>query len=277
MMPMRQHLLIRLKAPIVSFGVISGEEIRRTGDFPTRSQVCGMIGNALGLDRGRGEDMARLNRLQSGTAFAALLLRAGQVWTDVQNARTPGGFDSSSERIARGGRLTDHPDLLPGLIERNERAKKFMTKPVQREKQYLTGVHAIVALSPVADWPEEPDSLATALRHPARPLWIGRKACPPSAPVFFLTNPVQAQHGVSALIACLDDPLERESASMERKLPLLWEGGPEPGFSPGGWTVEGGFPTRVLDRRDWVRGIHTGESFLRRGTLDRIEVTADAT
>lgn len=276
-MPMPRHLVLRLKAPIASFGVISGEEIRRTGDFPTRSQIWGMVGNAMGLDRGRAEDMARLDRLQSATAFAALLLDAGEIWTDVQNARTPGELEAPSERIARGGRLTDDPDLLAGPVNQSKRFKEFMTKPVQRQKQYLTGVHAIVALSPISDWPEDPEDLAAALRHPARPLWIGRKACPPSAPVFFLTNPVEAADGISALVACLDDPLERELAYARGKLPLLWEGGPGAQPSLGGWMVEGGFPTRVQDRRDWVRGIHTGASVLRRGTLQRVEVDGDAT
>jgi CRISPR system Cascade subunit CasD len=275
-MPMSHHLVLRLKAPIASFGVISGEEVRRTGDFPTRSQAWGLIGNAMGLDRGRAEDMARLNRLQSATAFAALLLGTGEVWTDVQNARTPGELEAPSERIARGGRLTDDPDLLAAPASHSKRFKEFMAKPVQRQKQYLTGVHAIVALSPVSDWPENPDDLAAALRRPARPLWIGRKACPSSAPVFFLKNPVEAPDGVSALVTCLDDPLERKPARAQGKLALLWEGRPEPRSSFGGWMVEGGFPTRVFDRRDWVQGIHTGESVLRRGSLHRVEVDVDA-
>jgi CRISPR system Cascade subunit CasD len=83
------HLVLRLKAPIASFGIVAGEEVRASGAFPSRSMVLGLIGNALGLDRCCDVDMQRLNQLQAGTRFAALMLSLGAHWEDVQNARVP--------------------------------------------------------------------------------------------------------------------------------------------------------------------------------------------
>jgi CRISPR system Cascade subunit CasD len=274
---MPEHVVVRLKAPLVSFGLVSGEEMRRTGDFPGRSMVLGLLGNALGLDRCEPNDMARLDRLQAGTSFAVVLVTAGSIWTDVQNARTPATqLGSPSERVARGGRLTDDPALLPQESYQGLKPRKFLTKPVQREKQYLTGVHALVALSPLLHWPEDPAGLSAALHHPARTLWIGRKACPPAAPVFVPISPINAADGVSALVACLDEAVEQTAVVNRTELLLLWEGEPNPGGRLGAWVVEGGFATRAFDRRDWVRGLHTGENRLRRGSLRRFSASTNA-
>src|SRR4051794_32250304 len=109
---MPSHLVLRLKAPLASFGQVAGEEVRPTGEFPTRSLVLGLIGNAMGLDRCATTDMALLDRLQAGTRFAALALSIGPVWEDVQNARVPAAaedLDDPQARAAAGGRITDDP------------------------------------------------------------------------------------------------------------------------------------------------------------------------
>ena len=173
------HLVLRLKAPIASFGLVAGEGVRRTGEFPTRSMLLGLIGNAVGLDRSKPCDMAKLNQLQDGTRFAALALSAGPVWEDVQNARVPApepSRDDPEARSARGGRITDDPLLFGSKDGRREKLVKFLEKPVQRRKHYVTDAHFLVVLSPIGAWPDDPEGLAEALRHPARPLWLGRKA-----------------------------------------------------------------------------------------------------
>ncbi len=108
------HLVLRLKALIASFGAVSGEELRRAGEAPTRSMVLGLIGHAMGLDRTRSTDMARLDRLQARTRFAALILADAGTWSDVQNARVGAArFHDTAARLVRGGRITDDPAHLP--------------------------------------------------------------------------------------------------------------------------------------------------------------------
>ena len=142
------HLVVRLKAPIASFGLVAGEGVRRTGEFPTRSMLLGLIGNAMGLDRSEPRDMAKLSQLQEGTRFAALALSAGPVWEDVQNARVPApSGDDPESRSARGGRVTDDPLLFGSKNGRREKLVKFLEKPIQRRKRYVTDAHFLVVLS----------------------------------------------------------------------------------------------------------------------------------
>ena len=57
-------LLLRLAAPLQSWGSSSKFEIRTTEKMPTKSGVVGMLAAALGLRRDA--DLARLNALKFG-------------------------------------------------------------------------------------------------------------------------------------------------------------------------------------------------------------------
>ena len=270
---MPDHLILRLKAPFASVGAVSGEVTRRAGDLPTRSMVIGLIGNALGLDRTRASDMRLLGRLQDSTAFAVLMLSTPGKWVDPQNARGPAEcLDNVSDRLERGGRIVDDP-LQDGIGDAREvdQLKAFLDKRAQqREKHYLTDLHALVALSAPHGWIGPLGSLVDALRRPARPLWIGRKACPPSAPICPLQPIVTADSGPAALAQSLGEPTEREAikALGRAELALWWEASPEPGSSQAASIgISGGFPTKVMDRRDWVRGLHVEGSVMLRGSL----------
>jgi CRISPR system Cascade subunit CasD len=196
------HLVLRLMAPFASAGTVAGEETRPTAEVPTRSMVLGLIGNAMGFDRTCEADMERLNRLQAATQFSAIILSTSGLWVDVQNNRVPSASlkrthfkpkelsqpGDVTDRLLAGGRISDHP-LAYGIGDKKEaeNVRDLLHKASrQRSKQYLTGLHALVALSPHSNWPEPPERLVAALRQPARSLWIGRKNCPPSAPICLL-------------------------------------------------------------------------------------------
>ena len=89
------------------------------------------------------------------------------------------------------------------------------------------------------------DDLAEVLQEPARPLFIGRKPCLPSAPLF-------AGFGDSetALAALRDWPLDARRAP--ESVRLLW---------PDGEDVDGIDANRrymLTDQRNWVSGLHGG-------------------
>ena len=63
------------------------------------------------------------------------------------------------------------------------------------------------------------EELADALREPARPLFIGRKPCLPSAPLF--ADFIEAETTLDAL---LKHPLERDGAERD-DVRLLWPAG----------------------------------------------------
>ena len=90
-------------------------------------------------------------------------------------------------------------------------------------------------------------ALEAALRQPERPLFIGRKGCPPSRPI--LDRVVEAE----SLVAALDQmaPLRPDQASGD---PLVIETEDQPGEPEAQRLIA------VADRRDWRLGLHAGQS-----------------
>ena len=186
-----RHLALNLESPLMSFG---GETIDNYGvirRFPAASMLTGLFANALGWRRVEREGH---QRLQDRLVFAARIDRepAGGVrLTDFQTAQLNKGdrgwtTRGTPEGRAGGTRTYDAPHL--------------------RYRDYFADMRVTVALR-LEPKDEEPtlEDLADALREPARPLFIGRKPCLPSAPLF--TGYVEA---VNTLDALLKLPLESE-------------------------------------------------------------------
>lgn len=248
--------------------------------------VLGLLGNALGLDRTWAADMHRLDRLQAGTCFSTVVLSQPGRWVDIQNNRVPSDrlraahlkprdpprSGDTTARLEAGGRISDHP-LAYGIgpAKEAERIQDLLHKASrQRTKHYLTGLRALAAVSPLRDWPEPPETLAAALRKPARALWIGRKSCPPSAPVCLLKPLIDAASGPEALLLAVEDVKREQDGFVDGAGPatLWWDGMPEAGSTAAAQLgIIGGFATSVVDRRDWVQGLHNEASTLWRGVV----------
>lgn len=230
-MPVKRHLLMRLEAPLMSFG---GEAIDNRGmirEFPALSLVTGLIANALGWDRA---DADRHARLQARIRMGCRIDRAGVLRTDFQTAKL--------EKEDRGWTTLGMPEGRDGGVGTYE-------SPHLRYRDYHCDASTLVALRLEPD-DETPslDEIAAALDRPVRPLFIGRKTCLPAARLFerivFATN-------VSAALdpAAVDQP-DASAAAPEQ-------------FSdrPAWWTEgegEGDRITMVCDERNWRSGVHGG-------------------
>jgi CRISPR system Cascade subunit CasD len=108
-------------------------------------------------------------------------------------------------------------------------------------------VTVALTLDPAEEAPDL-DRLAAALRRPERPLFLGRKGCPPATPL--LERDVEAP----SLVAALDlaSPFPRRGRAERPATDLLVETEDDPSEPQGRRTVE------VADRRDWRLGFHTG-------------------
>ena len=207
-----RHLILNLESPLMSFG---GETIDNYGvirSFPAASMLTGLFANALGWRRIERE---RHERLQERLVFAARI------------DREPHG----------GVRLTDYQTVLlyqdeEGWTTRGhpEGRKKSPTyKPIppdnrpaltwQRWRDYFADMRVTVALR-LEPEDESPtlDELADALQEPARPLFIGRKPCLPSAPLF--GGFVEAENTLGALLKFPFQDGERERND-PRSAPLV--------------------------------------------------------
>jgi CRISPR system Cascade subunit CasD len=224
-----QALILRLEGPLMSFGDVAIDEIRPTRRLPTRSMLTGLLANALGWSH---RDVAALDRLQERLRFAARLDREGQALIDFQTAEL--GKD----------------DLLwttRGVPAERAGGAATYSGPALRRRHYLAdaAVTVAVTLVPIAETPDLAE-LEAALRRPERPLFIGRKGCPPSRPL--LDRVVEA----GSLVAALDQviPLHPSGAGD----PLLIETEDEPAEPVARRLIA------VADRRDWRLGLHTGQS-----------------
>lgn len=238
-----QVLILRLEGPLMSFGDVAIDEIRPTRRLPTRSMLTGLLANALGCAH---RDVEQLDRLQERLRFAARLDHEGRGLIDFQTAEL--GKD-------------DPLWTTRGVPAERAGGAASYSGPALRYRHYLADAVVTVALS-LAPAEEAPAlaALEAALRRPERPLFIGRKGCPPGRPI--LDRRVEADSLVAALDKAAPLRPDRQAAD------LLIETEDEPEEPKGRRLIA------VADQRDWRVGLHTGQS--RRRELRR-PLPAEAT
>ncbi|MEV7869165.1 type I-E CRISPR-associated protein Cas5/CasD [Streptomyces sp. NPDC088124] len=186
-------VLMRLSAPMQSWGTTSQWEERATTVRPTKSGVVGLVANALGY--ARDNDLSALAPLQ----FAVRADRPGRTSVDHQTAG--GGQPSPATKIPSkyGAPRSPEPDPA-GTLHAAETATGRTTVLIY--KQYLADAAFLAGLStPNTDLAAE---IAAALAQPARSLYLGRRSFPPTHPIY---------HGTTAL----------PPASWPEQIPLLPE------------------------------------------------------
>ena len=220
-------LVLRLDGPLMAFGAVAVDHVGPVRDFPSASMLTGLIGNALGWswsDRGAHQE------LQDRLIFAVRRDREGLLITDTQNAqlaKTDKGWTTYREPEGRAGATYGSPH--------------------RRTRDYHAdlSVRVVLRLDPPAV-PPELDVVAAALDRPARPLFIGRKPCLPSAP---LLKPEPARWVLADIAygALCSLPGHGE------QLRALWPEGEGP--------TEGSLVDRIVDLADlrvWRTGLHGG-------------------
>lgn len=228
-MPDHRWLILRLEAPLIAFGGVTIDQEGITRDFPAASMLTGLLANALGMQRTQWQQH---QALQDRLVFAARREResAAGLLTDTQNARLA---------------ATDKGWTTWGAPEGRDGAS--YGAPHRRRRDYHADacVHVALRLEP-AD--PEPDlkTLAAALDRPARPLFVGRKSCLPSAPVR-QKDSVSAPTAYAALRR-----LGPEEGAPE-DLRALWPLGEGPSAGDGVLRI-----VDLPDLRNWRTGLHGG-------------------
>ena len=166
---MIRWLHLRLRAPLGSFG---GETVDAHGiirDFPAQSMMTGLLANALGWSRSMaGEHQA----LQDRIVFGAL-------WED----ETPLGRLTDYQTASLN--KDDQAWTTRGAPARRAGGRGTYGSPHQRWRDYHCDLRlAVVLRLDPDDVAPTLNQAASALVHPARTLFIGRKPCLPSAPLF---------------------------------------------------------------------------------------------
>lgn len=226
---MSRCLLLHFQGPLMAFGDVAVDEIRPTRLLPTLSMVTGLLGNALGYEH---NDVAKLQRLQDRLTLAARLDRPGRVIVDYQTAELSQDDPLWTTR-GRPAERKGGPQSYVG--------------PVIRHRHYLAdaAVTVAVCLDPEDELPTV-DDVAAALRRPERPLFIGRKGCPPARPL--LAAGPSSCPSLAAALAAL--PPEGGAGSLVELPDRADEQG-------GGRIVE------LANCRDWIAGFHAGSRRVR--------------
>ncbi|MDX2266438.1 MAG: type I-E CRISPR-associated protein Cas5/CasD [Hyphomicrobiales bacterium] len=230
----RKYLILRLDAPLMSFGDVAVDNYGFTDIWPAASMLTGLIGNALGYDRTEGE---KLNRLQQRLDFACRLDRPGRPVKDFQTAALNKDDQGWTTRGAPEGRAGG-----PGT---------YLGKHI-RYRDFIADAVVVVALT-LRQQEEVPaiEDVSAAFLTPARPLFIGRKPCLPSRPVH-AGERVEAPDALSAVCAAARD----QFADLNDKPRITWRG--ESVNAPGRKRDR-----RVYGERNWVGGVHGGEQLWR--------------
>lgn len=242
---MTRVLMLRLDGPLVAFGAPMVDQNGVVQPFPARSLLTGLFANALGYEH---REHARTQRLQERVRFAARIDRAGAALVDYQTVDLglpwmdpeQAGWTTRGHIATRGGASSEGTHI--------------------RYRHYRADSVHTVAVELGGDEQPSVDALAEALRAPARPLFIGRKACLPAAPL--LLGVVDATSALAALASAPRLPPRRGD---EEPLLAWWDDA----FGAEAERVLGPFePVVVSDERDWQNQIHTGRRFLTHGRVD---------
>ncbi|MCB1387902.1 MAG: type I-E CRISPR-associated protein Cas5/CasD [Rhodobacteraceae bacterium] len=152
---MADYLVFTLAATLGAMGDLAGHERRGTWTWPGRSAVLGLVGAAMGIRRDG--DFAALDALRVGVA----VFEAGVPLRDYHTVQTV--------PTAVAKRPNSRPEAL--------RDAGLRTNTTITLRDYHAGVLFGVAL-----WGGDLEPLCAALEAPHFTLYLGRKACPLSAP-----------------------------------------------------------------------------------------------
>jgi CRISPR system Cascade subunit CasD len=233
---MADFLVFQLQGALASWGDVAVGEFRGTREEPGAAAVVGLLGAALGVDRA---DEAAHAALRDGYALAVGTLDSGTLLRDYHTAQVPGRSD------------------LKGRPHRTRRDELAVPKPqlntILSTRDHRQGGAWLVVLQAQPAAPHPLAALAQALREPCYVLYLGRKSCPPAAPL--APQVLAADSALAAMVAYLD--LQRSALggdSAPRLKRLAWANGIEAGVPPDLSTPR---KDRLIRRRGWQFGDRT--------------------
>ena len=241
-----KHLIVNLESPMMAFG---GETIDNLGvirRFPAASMLTGIFANALGWRR---IERSQHQRLQDRLIFATRIEREPAGGVSMQDFQTA--------QLAKD----DKGWTTRGVPEGRAGGANTYNAPHLRYRDYFADMRACVALrlrEPDADDAAPSlDDLAHALQQPKRPLFIGRKPCLPSEPLFGGFS-----EGGTCLDALLDTPLAYPDDAPQ-SVAMQWHNG------EGADRVNASRTQMLTDERNWISGLHGGGRMVHEGSADK--------
>lgn len=163
-------LVFQLQAPLAAWGDIAVGECRPTMAYPGQSALLGLLAAALGVRREDAEAQVALNQHYG---FAVGVQSGGKLLRDYHTAQVAG-----EAALKKRPRVTRRDELA---IARQDLHTILSTRDYRQNAACLVAVQLLGAAD---NAPYGLAALAAALRTPRFVLYLGRKSCPPAAPLF---------------------------------------------------------------------------------------------
>lgn len=165
-------LVLRLDGVLQSWGEHSKWDYRDSASMPTKSGIIGLLGCAIGLER----NDSQLHELAKQLKIAIRADRAGVELSDFHTVRSRHLLNAKGKLR---GNIGEYSTLVTNRIYLQD---AFFTVAIAGDQGLL-------------------EKLAGALRYPKWPIYLGRKSCVPSRPVYdgITTEYADLQEAISEL------------------------------------------------------------------------------
>lgn len=235
-------LLFQLHGPLAAWGEVAVGQVRPSAARPGPSALLGLLAASLGIPRGD----ARWQSFADAYAFAV------EVWA-ASDHRWAGRSEWDFHTVQT---VTQANARRAGGVRSRRHELSLETYTFTSQREHRTDGYWRVAVVPRDGAPYTLEQLAAAMRAPAFPLCLGRRACPPSLPldprIVEGASLVDALRAVPPRIHDAGHPGARAFGRIARRpVSLHWDVDLDVGLAPQE-TVER--RDRVLSRRRWQFG-----------------------
>ncbi|MBF0528783.1 MAG: type I-E CRISPR-associated protein Cas5/CasD [Deltaproteobacteria bacterium] len=235
-----EGLILRFDAPLMSFGGVKVDQHNFTDRFPGLSLFAGLVANALGWTHNASKD---IEQLQERLIVASRWDIEPELIIDYHTV------DLGQIKMCEKGWTTR------GEPEHREGGLAARMGTHQRYRHYWANGVLTSAITLTDDRDPDLNALEKALNRPARPLFIGRKTCLPSIPIF-----LQRSHGRNVISMLASIPryvCQYRSAS--EVMSARWPAGID--------QKQPGQIKPIYDLRDWRNQWHSGSRMVVEGII----------
>lgn len=239
-------LILRLDAPLLSFGKAIVDHHGFTDFFPGLAMLTGLIANALGWGHG---DFDKLQKLQDRIDFAARWDVSPQPIVDYHTV------ELGSDKMRNPGWITR------GVPEHRKGGDSAKYGTHQRYRHYLADGLMTVAVTIEGDVYPNVADVRAAFERPARPLFLGRKTCLPARPLLDPQMPVfEGDNLLDILTRIPVWDRDGSPAHASRKTLACWSS------SVSGYS---GRSVLVYDMREWSSQLPAGSRWRTEGMIGK--------
>ncbi len=241
-------LMLRLDAPMVSFGAARIDKNGVVQALPGRAMLTGLVGNALGWEH---RDAARLQSLQGRITYAVRQDVAGEALLDYHTV------DLGQPFMLEGWTTRGAPEGREG--------GESKTGTLIRYQHYRADAVYTVALALREGEGPTLDDVEKALRSPERPLFFGRKCCLPSGRIVQGRARAASLREALRAFPCVTRGGARRETKADEKCTTWW---PVREGTEIGRTIE------LTDDMDWSNQVHVGRRAMQEASVSYAKAVA---